>query len=67
MGNKAVPANSKIVDEIIAKRHEFALMLGHTSYSDYTLVKKMAKNPMNVQSFEEDLTKLIIKKGHEEK
>ena len=48
MGNKAVPANSHIVEEIVAKRHEMALMLGHSSYSDYTLQKKMAKNPMNV-------------------
>jgi Zn-dependent oligopeptidase len=60
MGNKAVPANSKIVEEIVAKRHEMALMLGHASYSEYTLMKKMAKNPITVQSFEEDLTKLII-------
>jgi thimet oligopeptidase len=67
MGNKAVPANSHIVEDIVAKRHEMALLLGHSSYSQYTLMKKMAKNPMNVQKFEEDLTKLIIKKGHEEK
>lgn len=48
MGNKAVPANSHIVEDIVAKRHEMALMLGHASYSEYTLMKKMAKNPINV-------------------
>lgn len=60
MGNKAVPANSHIVEEIVSKRHEMALMLGHSSFSEYTLQKKMAKSPINVQKFEEDLTKLII-------
>lgn len=67
MGNKAVPANSHIVEDIVAKRHEMALMLGHPSYSAYTLQKKMAKNPMNVEKFEQDLTKLLINKGKEEK
>ena len=56
MGNKAVPANSHIVEDIVAKRHEMALMLGHASYSEYTLKKKMAKKPINVQNFEENLT-----------
>ena len=67
MGNKAVPANSHIVEDIVAKRHEMALMLGHSSFSEYTLQKKMAKSPVNVQKFEEDLTKLIMEKGKEER
>lgn len=67
MGNKAMPANEHLVEELVAKRHEMALMLGHASYSEYTLLKKMAKNPINVQKFEEDLTRLIIEKGRQEK
>jgi len=67
MGNKAVPANSHIVEDLVAKRHEMALMLGHSSFSEYTLQKKMAKNTRNVEKFEEGLTKLLIEKGHEEK
>jgi Zn-dependent oligopeptidase len=47
-------------------RHEYSIILGYSSYSQYTLERKMAKNPETVQHFEEDLANLIIKKGKEE-
>ena len=43
-----------------------SVLLGYSSFSQYTLEKKMAKNPETVQTFEEDLANLIINKGREE-
>lgn len=43
-----------------------ALALDFTSYSAYILSIRMAKNPQNVQKFEEDLTRRLWAKGKEE-
>ena len=43
-----------------------ALSLGYSSYSDYILEIRMAKDPVNVQNFEEELTLKLLKKGKEE-
>ena len=59
--------NTPIIEGIVAKRNEMASLLGFSSYSEYTLKRKMAKNPQTVQTFEQDLTHLIIKKAGEER
>jgi Zn-dependent oligopeptidase len=48
--------NTPLIESLVEKRHEMASILGFSSYSEYTLQKKMAKNPSTVQKFEEDLT-----------
>ena len=51
--------NVPLLEDLVAKRHEVALLLGFSSYSDYILSIRMAKSPMNVQNFEQSLiTKL---------
>lgn len=64
--NNRASANTPIIEKIIQLRHEYALLLGYNSYSQYTLERKMAKTPETVQTFEEDLANLIINKGREE-
>ena len=40
--------NIAILEDLVAKRHELAKLLGYQSFSEYTLAVKMAKSPMNV-------------------
>ena len=41
--------NVPILDELVQLRHEMALILGYSSYSELILDIKMAKNPLAVQ------------------
>lgn len=63
---KCQKENIPILEDLVAKRHELALALDHSSYSAYILSIRMAKNPANVQKFEEDLTRRLWAKGKEE-
>ncbi len=47
--------NSPLMDEIVALRHELALLLGFASYADYSLATKMAERPQQVLGFLNDL------------
>jgi oligopeptidase A len=47
--------NSKVMDEIIALRHEKANLLGFASYADYSLATKMAEKSDQVLGFLIDL------------
>jgi oligopeptidase A len=49
--------NSVIMDEILALRHEQALLLGFSSYAERSLAKKMAESPQQVLDFLNDLAK----------
>jgi len=53
--NRAADKNLEILDQLVAKRHELALLMGFDSYADYTLTVKMAKKPENVWNFLEGL------------
>lgn len=58
-GSRCVTENIPLLEDLVAKRHELAVKLGFTSYSEYILSIRMAKTPMNVQNFEQGLiTKL---------
>lgn len=48
------------------KRHEVSLLLGYSSYSEMVLEPRMAKSPMLVQQFEDDLTHRISSMGAKE-
>ena len=55
-----------ILEELVEKRHELATLLGYKSFSDYILATRMAKNPLNVQNFEQSLISKLMKAGQEE-
>lgn len=50
--------NSDIIDQLLALRHELALLLDFSDYGEYSLATKMAENPEQVISF---LTELADK------
>ena len=54
--NRAAEENLPILDELVAKRHELAVLMGHASYADYALELNMARTPDNVWNFLNDLT-----------
>lgn len=58
--------NSKIMDEILALRHEEAQLLGFESYAHLSLATKMAKNPEQVLGFLEDLRTRCFHQASEE-
>jgi len=49
--NRAADKNLDILDQLVAKRHELALLMGFATYADYTLSVKMAESPQNVWNF----------------
>ncbi|MDF2530341.1 MAG: Zn-dependent oligopeptidase, partial [Gammaproteobacteria bacterium] len=49
--------NSKLIDTILALRHEDAELLGFNNFAELSLATKMAKSPQKVFSFLEDLAK----------
>ena len=51
------PENDKVLEEILALRHEKANLLGFKNYAELSLVKKMATFPEEVVSFLEEKNK----------
>ena len=49
--------NSVLMDEILALRHEAAILLGFSNYAERSLAKKMAENPQQVLDFLNDLAR----------
>ena len=47
--------NSKLMEEILALRHEIALLLGFNNYAEYSLATKMADSTDKVMHFLHDL------------
>jgi thimet oligopeptidase len=52
---RAAGANLPILDELLAKRHELARLMGHSSFAGYVLEANMAKKPDAVWEFLNDL------------
>jgi len=48
--------NSKIMQEILALRHQLAILLGFNNFAEYSLAKKMAKSTSETMTFLLDLT-----------
>ena len=65
-GQQCLWPNQSYLEELAEKRHEFALCLGYSSYSEFILEIRMAQKAINVQNFEEKLTKTILAKGRKE-
>ncbi len=49
--------NTKVMDDILALRHEMAQLLGYKNYAERSLATKMAENPEQVLNFLHDLAK----------
>ena len=64
--NRAADTNLDILDQLVAKRHELAQLLGYETYADYTLSVKMAGSPDRVWAFLDDLRKATAEKAQQE-
>jgi Zn-dependent oligopeptidase len=53
--NRAADENLEILDQLVAKRHELAQLMGFDTYADYTLTDRMAETPETVWTFLEGL------------
>ncbi|MCR5183585.1 MAG: M3 family metallopeptidase [Opitutales bacterium] len=61
--------NTELIREILALRHEMAILLGFKNFADYTTCRRMAKNGGNALRFVEDLRSRIepfLQKENEE-
>lgn len=47
-GTRCLEENVPLLEDLVAKRHQLAEILGYSSYSEYILEVRMAKTPMNV-------------------
>jgi Zn-dependent oligopeptidase len=65
-GSRCITENTPLLEELVAKRHEVAQLLGYKSYSEYILEIRMAKSPINVENFEQSLMDELKKAGGEE-
>jgi thimet oligopeptidase len=52
---RAAEANLPILNELLARRHELARVIGHPSFAHYTLEANMAQSPDIVWEFLDDL------------
>lgn len=64
--NVAAKENVPMIDQLVQKRQELALLFNYTSYSQMTLENRMAKNVETVEKFEDELTDRIHSQGIDE-
>ena len=64
--NRAYPANVPVLEELIAKRNEFAKLLGFESYAQYDLANQMVKTPERAWEFENNLLPRALEKSQHE-
>ncbi|XXF75715.1 Zn-dependent oligopeptidase [Myxococcaceae bacterium GXIMD 01537] len=53
---RAYPANLAVLDQLLAKRHELATLLGYASWAAYSTETKMTRTPQAAADFIEKLT-----------
>lgn len=64
--DRAYPANIAVLQELIAKRHEFSKLLGFASHAHYSIADQMAKNPERAWEFEHTLLPRALEKAKKE-
>lgn len=65
--SNSVPcANLRVLDKLIAARHEISQIMGYKTYVEYALQSNMASSPDVVSSFLAELSKTVQPKGVEE-
>ncbi len=62
MGNRGMPDNLILLDKIIAKRDQYAKILGFESYAAYELAGEMALSPTRVTAFLEQVSAKVTGK-----
>ena len=60
------PQNAKIIDELLALKHEMSNLLGFENYAAYSLASKMAKDEDSVLEFLQTLVKNSKEQAHKE-
>ncbi|KAL1336485.1 hypothetical protein HN51_030841 [Arachis hypogaea] len=55
-GNRCGEANLSILENLVQQRHKYARLLGYSNYAEYAVDVRMAKTPMKVFEFLEDLS-----------
>ncbi len=65
-GNRAVPANLIALDDLIAKRDQYAKALGFESYATYELSGEMVKTPERAMAFLDQVAAKARKKAADE-
>lgn len=64
--NRGYPENKHLLEQIIAKRDQFARLLGFASYAHFDLDDQMAQTPDRVKTFIENLITRSMLKEHQE-
>lgn len=64
--NRGYPANLKVLDRLLAKRHELAGILGHDSYADYVTEDKMIGTAAAAGEFIDKITERAGKRARED-
>ena len=59
--------NSEIIEQVLALRHELALLLDFASYGEYSLATKMAENPDQVINFLTELAEKSYPQAEQER
>ncbi|MBR7070255.1 MAG: Zn-dependent oligopeptidase [Oxalobacter sp.] len=57
--NRGGKANLDLLQEAVTLRHEMAVLEGYRSYADFALRRRMAKKPVVVDRFLEDVQKIV--------
>jgi thimet oligopeptidase len=61
--NRAVPANLKVLDQLLAKRYELALLLGYENWADYITEDKMIGSDEAAREFITRITRISEKRA----
>jgi thimet oligopeptidase len=56
--NRAYPANSDVLTQVLTLRHEKANLLGHPTWASYNAEDKMAKDSETIEAFIKDVAKI---------
>ncbi len=65
--NRAVKTNSPILEEVVVLRNEKAKLFGFSTWAEYRLKYRMAKNPNNVNTMYESLIPILQESAEAEK
>ncbi len=64
--NCAYPINKSVLEQMLAKRHERALLVGFPHYAAYDIADQMAQDPQKVEQFLQNMLMRTIEKEEKE-
>lgn len=65
-GNSSSQANLRVLDNLIAARHEFAQLMGYNSYAAFAVDRNLASSPDVVSSFLLEISEVVRPKADKE-